>query len=103
MTRAHGCASFCLLALLVSVLMMWQGTQMTYEGAARATTVEGAGADDRARCHRGCGHHQGVGHERRRLLRSELDPPFENPTPLSNFVETWSITIIPMSMVVMLG
>ena len=29
--------------------------------------------------------------------------PYENPTPLSNFVETWSITIIPMSMVVMLG
>ena len=26
--------------------------------------------------------------------------PYENPTPLSNFVETWSITIIPMAMVV---
>ena len=29
--------------------------------------------------------------------------PYENPTPLSNFVETWSITIIPMAMVWMLG
>ncbi len=29
--------------------------------------------------------------------------PFENPTPLSNLVETWSITIIPMAMVWMLG
>jgi K+-transporting ATPase ATPase A chain len=29
--------------------------------------------------------------------------PFENPTPLSNFIEMWSIAIIPMSMVVMLG
>ena len=29
--------------------------------------------------------------------------PFENPTPLSNFVETWSITIIPMAMVWTLG
>ena len=29
------------LALLVSVLMMWQGTPMTFEGAAKATTVEG--------------------------------------------------------------
>ena len=29
--------------------------------------------------------------------------PYENPTPLSNFIETLSITVIPMSMVVMLG
>jgi K+-transporting ATPase ATPase A chain len=30
------------LALLVSVILMWQGTPMTFEGAAKATTVEGA-------------------------------------------------------------
>ena len=30
------------LAVLVSVLMMWQGTPMTFEGAAKATTLEGA-------------------------------------------------------------
>ena len=30
------------LAVLVSVLMMWQGTPQTFEGAAKATTVEGA-------------------------------------------------------------
>ena len=29
------------LALLVSVLVMWQGTPMTFEGAAKATTLEG--------------------------------------------------------------
>src|SRR6185503_7871964 len=29
--------------------------------------------------------------------------PFENPTPLSNFIETWSIAIIPMAIVRMLG
>ena len=29
--------------------------------------------------------------------------PYENPTPLSNFVETWSIAIIPMAMVWTLG
>ncbi len=29
------------LAMLVSVLLMWQGTPMTFEGAAKATTVEG--------------------------------------------------------------
>ena len=29
--------------------------------------------------------------------------PYENPTPLSNLVETWSITIIPMAMVWTLG
>ena len=29
--------------------------------------------------------------------------PYENPTPLSNLIEIWSITVIPMAMVVMLG
>ena len=29
------------LALLVSVIVMWQGTPMTFQGAAQATTVEG--------------------------------------------------------------
>jgi K+-transporting ATPase ATPase A chain len=29
------------LAIVVSVLLMWQGTPMTFEGAARATTLEG--------------------------------------------------------------
>ncbi len=77
---------------------------MTFEGAAQATTVEGPGADDRAR--------------RRAPVKwpsSSSAPtaaatsgpnsahPYENPTPLSNFVETWSIAIIPMAMVWMLG
>ena len=29
--------------------------------------------------------------------------PYENPTPLSNFAETWSIAVIPMAMVWTLG
>ena len=30
------------LAILIAVILMWQGTPMTFEGAAKATTVEGA-------------------------------------------------------------
>ena len=67
------------LALLVSVLVMWQGTPMTFEGAAKATTVEGPGADD---CPRRDGRRrvdQAAGHERRRLLRPELDASVREP------------------------
>ena len=41
MTRAT-VRLFLPLAFVVSILLMWQGTPMTFEAAARATTVEGA-------------------------------------------------------------
>ena len=91
------------LALLVSVILMSQGTPKTFEGAAQATTLEGPGADDRPGRDRRRRVHQAAGHERRRVLRAELRPSVQNPTPLSNLVETWSITLIPMAMVLTLG
>jgi len=91
------------LAVLVAVILMWQGTPMTFHGAARATTVEGA-AQTIAR--------GGVAPE---VAIKQLGTngggyfgpnsahPYENPTPISNFVETWCITVIPMAMVWTLG
>jgi K+-transporting ATPase ATPase A chain len=91
------------LALLVGTLLMWQGTPMTFEGAVTATTLEG---------------------ETQTIARGVVAPevaikqlgtngggyfgpnsthPYENPTPLSNLIETWSILIIPMAMVWTLG
>ena len=79
----------------VGPFSMWQGTPMTFEGAAKATTLEGQ-EQTIAR-----------GVSRRRSRSSSWAPtaaatsartpriPYENPTPLSNFVETWSITDHP--------
>ena len=91
------------LALVVGTLLIWQGTPVTFEGAVTATTLEG---------------------ETQTIARGVVAPevsikqlgtngggyfgpnsthPYENPTPLSNLVQTWSIAIIPMAMVWTLG
>ena len=91
------------LALLVGTVLLWQGTPMTFEGAVKARTLEG---------------------QEQVIARGVVAPevsikqlgtngggyfgpnsahPYENPTAIANFVETWSITIIPMAMVWTLG
>ena len=91
------------LALVVGTLLIWQGTPVTFDGAVTATTLEG---------------------ETQTIARGVVAPevsikqlgtngggyfgpnsthPYENPTPLSNLIQTWSIAIIPMAMVWTLG
>ena len=91
------------LALLVSVLLMWQGAPMTFEGAAKATTVEGQEQTIARGVTAGVVSIKQLGTNGGGYFGPNSTHPYENPTPLSNFVETWSITIIPMAMVVMLG
>jgi potassium-transporting ATPase potassium-binding subunit len=91
------------LAVLVSVLMMWQGTPMTFDGAAKAMTVEGAEQTIARGVTAGVVSIKQLGTNGGGYFGPNSAHPYENPTPLSNFIETWSITIIPMSMVVMLG
>lgn len=91
------------LALVVGTLVLWQGTPMTFEGAVTATTLEGQEqviargvvAPEVAIKQLGT---NGGGY-----FGPNSAHPFENPTPLSNFVETWSIAVIPMAMVWTLG
>jgi K+-transporting ATPase ATPase A chain len=91
------------LALFVSVLLIWQGTPMTFEGAATATTVEGAEQKIARGVTAAVVSIKQLGTNGGGYFGPNSTHPYENPTPLSNFVETWCITIIPMSMVVMLG
>jgi len=91
------------LAILVSVLLMWQGTPMTFEGAAKAMTLEGAEQTIARGVTAGVVSIKQLGTNGGGYFGPNSAHPFENPTPFSNFVETWSITIIPMAMVVMLG
>jgi K+-transporting ATPase ATPase A chain len=91
------------LALLVSVLLMWQGTPMTFEGAAKAMTLEGAEQTIARGVTAGVVSIKQLGTNGGGYFGPNSAHPYENPTPFSNLVETWSITIIPMAMVVMLG
>jgi K+-transporting ATPase ATPase A chain len=91
------------LAIFVATLLIWQGTPMTFQAAAKATTLEGAEqviargpvAPEVAIKQLGT---NGGG-----FFGPNSAHPYENPTPLSNLAETWSILIIPMSMVWTMG
>jgi potassium-transporting ATPase potassium-binding subunit len=91
------------LAVAVAIVLMWQGSPMTFEGAARATTVEGAeqviarGVTAPMVAIKQLGTNGGG------YFGPNSSHPFENPTPLSNLLETWSILAIPMAMVWALG
>jgi K+-transporting ATPase ATPase A chain len=82
---------------------MWQGSPMTFDGAATASTLErqeqtiarGVAAPMVAIKQLGT---NGGGY-----FGPNSTHPYENPTPLSNLVETWSILVIPMAMVWTLG
>ena len=91
------------LAVAVSVILMSQGTPMTFEGAATATTVEGQEQAIARGVTAGVVSIKQLGTNGGGYFGPNSTHPYENPTPLSNFVETWSITIIPMAMVWTLG
>lgn len=91
------------LALLVSVLVVWQGVPMTFQGAARATTVEGQEQRIARGVTAGVVSIKQLGTNGGGYFGPNAAHPFENPTPLSDVIEAWSIAVIPMSMVAMLG
>jgi K+-transporting ATPase ATPase A chain len=91
------------LAVFVALVLVSQGTPMTFEGAAHATTLEGAeqviarGPVAAEVAIKQLGTNGGG------YFGPNSTHPYENPTPLSNLFETWSILAIPMAMVVTLG
>jgi K+-transporting ATPase ATPase A chain len=91
------------LAVGVALVLISQGTPMTFEGAARATTLEGVeqtiarGPVAAEVAIKQLGTNGGG------YFGPNSTHPYENPTPVSNLLETWAITCIPMAMVVTLG
>ncbi len=91
------------LAIVVGTILISQGTPMTFEGAVKVRTLEGQEqviargvvAPEVAIKQLGT---NGGGY-----FGPNSAHPYENPTPLSNLVETWSIIVIPMAMVWTLG
>jgi K+-transporting ATPase ATPase A chain len=91
------------LAIVVAAILMWQGTPMTFEGVAMATTVEGPEQIIARGVAAPMVAIKQLGTNGGGYFGPNSTHPFENPTPLSNLVETWSILIIPMAMVWTLG
>jgi K+-transporting ATPase ATPase A chain len=91
------------LALLVALLALWQGTPMTFDGAAIVTTLEG----QRQTIARGVAAAvvsiKQLGTNGGGYFGPNSAHPYENPTPIANLVATWSIGVIPMAMVWTLG
>jgi potassium-transporting ATPase potassium-binding subunit len=91
------------LAVIVAIVLMWQGSPMTFESAARAITVEGAEQTIARGVTAPMVAIKQLGTNGGGYFGPNSTHPFENPTPLSNLVETWSILVIPMAMVWTLG
>ncbi len=91
------------LSLVVATLILWQGTPMTFEGAAGATTVEGQEQSIARGPVAAMVAIKQLGTNGGGYFGPNSTHPYENPTPLSNLVETWSILVIPMGMVWTLG
>ena len=91
------------LALLVSVVVMSQGTPMTFDAAAKATTLEGQEQTIARGVTAAVVSIKQLGTNGGGYFGPNSAHPYENPTPLSNFVELWAIVLIPMAMVWTLG
>jgi K+-transporting ATPase ATPase A chain len=91
------------LAALLSILLMWQGTPQTFAGAVPATTVEGGEQVIARGITAGVVSIKQLGTNGGGYFGPNSTHPYENPTPISNVIQTWAIAIVPMSMVVMLG
>ena len=91
------------LALLVGTIAISQGTPMTFAGAARATTLEGQEQTIARGVTAAEVAIEQLGTNGGGYFGPNSAHPFENPTPVSNFVQTWAIAIIPMGMVWTLG
>jgi K+-transporting ATPase ATPase A chain len=91
------------LSLLVGAILISQGTPITFQGAAKATTVEGAEQAIARGVVAPVVAIKQLGTNGGGYFGPNSAHPYENPTPFSNFTETWCITIIPMAMVWTLG
>jgi len=91
------------LALLVSIVALSQGTPMTFDGAAQVTTLEGEAQTIARGVTAAVVSIKQLGTNGGGYFGPNSAHPYENPTPLSNLVETWAILVIPMAMVWTLG
>jgi K+-transporting ATPase ATPase A chain len=91
------------LALVIGAILLWQGTPVTFEGAAHAKTLEGSEQTIARGVVAPLVAIKQLGTNGGGYFGANSSHPYENPTALTNLVEMWSIAIIPMGMVWTLG
>lgn len=96
------------LCLIAAVLLMATGMPMTFQGAAQATTLDGAanGMPTQVIARGPVAAEVAIkqlGTNGGGFFGPNSTHPFENPSPWSNLIEVVSIVILPMSSLVMAG
>jgi K+-transporting ATPase ATPase A chain len=86
------------LAVIVTVILIWQGVPQTFHGHATATTLQGATQPVASQI-----AIKQLGTNGGGFYNSNAATPFENPTGLSNLIEMLSILLIPAAQVFMFG
>ena len=91
------------LALVVGIVLIWQGVPVTTGGAVKAVTVEGPEQSIARGMVAPEVAIKQLGTNGGGYFGPNSAHPYENPTALSNLVQTWSIAVLPMAMVWTLG
>jgi K+-transporting ATPase ATPase A chain len=91
------------LSLVLAVILISQGVPQTFQGHATATTLQGAHQAIARGPVAGMIAIKQLGTNGGGWYDSNSAVPFENPTPLSNFLEMLAILLIPFAQLVMFG
>ena len=91
------------MALVVGVLLITQGTPMSFEGKMELTTLEGATQQVSHGPTAAIVPIKQLGTNGGGYFGVNSSHPLENPTYFSNMIECWSILIIPMAMALAFG
>jgi K+-transporting ATPase ATPase A chain len=91
------------LSIVVATILIWQGSPMTFEGAVKATTLEGQEQTIARGPVAAMVTIKQLGTNGGGFFGPNSAHPYENSTPISNLAENWSILVIPMGMVWALG
>jgi K+-transporting ATPase ATPase A chain len=91
------------LSIVLAVILISQGVPQTFHGHATATTLQGAHQSIARGPVAGMIAIKQLGTNGGGWYDSNSAVPFENPTPLSNFLEVLAILLIPFAQVVMFG
>jgi K+-transporting ATPase ATPase A chain len=91
------------LALIVALLLVATGMPMTFQGAAKATTLEGAEQTIARGPVAALVAIKQLGTNGGGFFGPNCTHPYENPTPWSNLLAVFSIIVLPMSALVMFG
>jgi K+-transporting ATPase ATPase A chain len=91
------------LSLIVALLFVANGMPMTFHGAAKATTLEGAEQTIARGPVAAMVAIKQLGTNGGGYFGPNCTHPFENPTPWSNLVAMFSLVVLPMASLVMFG